>query len=333
MTTLVIPKIIFYLDDGEFWKICFADLYKCEDVKVITKVERFLISNHVMKKLCFLHNSTTLNSKFNLPLRSIWNCADNLVLAGNTGEKCFVFTDTSIREVTEAVLRKLKKSNNKLVIYFLNTIGRDSTTDYAVRLVKKGYFDAHFTIDANDAKKNKFNYCNCCYSKIDLNPVTNLFDLTFVGKNKGRITDIQNIARATQNVRSKYYVSEVKSSDMKIIDNVIYNQTLPYHAVLDLVNKSRAILEWVQDGQVGFSFRIYEAICYDKILITNNQFVKQCSFYNERSMIIIENSATDILSILENTENPKYGYSGEYSPIHLVKQIKNTLINNRCLGT
>lgn len=327
MITLAAPKIIFYLDNGEFWKICFADLYKCEDVKIITKTERFLISNPAMKKLCVLHNSTTLNSNFELPLRSVWNCVDNLVLAGNTGEKCFIFTDTSIREVSESVLKKLKRSNNKLVIYFLNTIGRDSTTNYAVRLVKKGYFDAHFTIDANDAKKHKFTYCNCCYSKVDMDPVANLFDLTFVGKNKGRIKDIQNIACTTLDVRSKYYISEVKPCDMKTINNVIYNQALPYHEVLDLVNKSHAILEWVQDGQLGFSFRIYEAICYDKILITNNQFVKQCQFYNEKSMIVIENSSADIVSLLGNAHPPKYGYSGEYSPIHLVEQIKNTILN------
>ena len=319
------PKIIFYLDNGEFWKICFADLYKCENVKIITKTERFLISNPAMKKLCVLHNSTTLNSNFELPLRSVWNYVDNLVLAGNTGKKCFIFTDTSIREVSESVLKKLKRTNNKLVIYFLNTIGRDSTTNYAVHLVKKGYFDAHFTIDANDANKYKFTYCNCCYSKADLNPVANSFDLTFVGKNKGRINDIQNIACATLNIRARYYVADVKLRDMKIIDNVIYNQMLPYHAVLDLVNKSRAILEWVQDGQIGFSFRIYEAICYDKILITNNQFVKSCPFYNEKSMIVVEDSSTDIVNILNNAQTPKYGYSGEYSPVHLVKQIRNAV--------
>lgn len=325
MTTLAVPEIIFYLEDGEFWNICFADLYKCKDVKIITKSERFLISNRAMKKLCALHNNTTLNSKVNLPLRSIWNCVDDLILEGDFGGRCFVFTDTSIREVSEEVLKKLKRRNNKLVIYFLNTIGCDSTTNYAVRLVKKSYFDAHFTIDANDANKYKFIYCNCCYSKADMNPVANSFDLTFVGKNKGRINDIQNIACATLNIRARYYVADVKPCDIKIIDNVIYNQMLPYHAVLDLVNKSRAILEWVQDGQIGFSFRIYEAICYNKILITNNQFVKSCPFYNEKSMIVVEDSSTDIVNILNSAQTPKYGYSGEYSPVRLVKQIKNAV--------
>lgn len=325
MTTLESSKIIFYLDDGEFWKICFADLYKCEDVKIITKSSRFALSN-TLKKLCILHNSTTINSKFNLPLKSIWNSVDNLILTGNAGKKCFVFTDTSIREVSEDVLKRLKRNNNKLVMYFLNTLGTDSATDYAMQMVEKRYFDVHFTIDSADAKKHGFIYCNCCYSKIEHRKTRNLFELTFVGKDKGRVNDLKNIARRTQKISSKYYIAEVKTSDMEKIDNVIYNQVLPYQAVLDLVNESRAILEWVQDGQVGFSFRIYEAICYDKILITNNQFVKKCPFYNEKSMIIIQDSSDDILSILSNEQNPKYGYCGEYSPIHFVERIKKELL-------
>ena len=59
---------------------------------------------------------------------------------------------------------------------------------------------------------------------------------------------------------------------------IIYNQLIDYNQILDELQKFDTVLEVVQPGQVGVTLRYYEAITYNKKLITNNEMVKKLPF-------------------------------------------------------
>ena len=50
---------------------------------------------------------------------------------------------------------------------------------------------------------------------------------------------------------------------------------------------SKAVLDIVQDGQVGLTIRTMETICYRKKLITNNTDVINYDFYNPDNIFVI----------------------------------------------
>lgn len=316
-------KIVFYIEDGNFWDICFNDLNKCEDVKIIKKSERFAINQKKIKKICDIHNSVTLNKKFSLPFRWVWNNVDQLEKLKNRNEPtCFVFTDTSIRNVTVHTLKSIQNAGHKIVVFFLNPLRNQNDVGYALTMKNKISFERVYTIDQSDADCYGFTYCNCCYSKIDLEEKQEFIDVLYVGKNKGRSDTILDLATKMQKFNCKFYITDVPKAKQRNIKNVIYGQGMPYLDVLNLVKKSRCILECVQEGQEGFTFRFYEAICYNKKLITNNLFVRKSSYFSEEFMYIIDDENDNIDEFISNKMMPAYCYTDEFSPSRFVEKIR-----------
>lgn len=318
-------KIIFFIEDGNFWNICFSDLNECKNVVLLEKNMRFEIDSPILREICKIHNSDKINGKVQLPLRQIWKKVDKLDKMADGGEKCFVFTDTSIRNVTVRTLESIKRKENKIAVFFLNPLSSLNDVSYALKLVKGNMIDYVYTIDQDDANKYGYKYCNCCYSKVELKKEKESIDVLYVGQNKGRLKTILTFARALENYNCKFYITGVRKKDQNPMKNVIYNKKLRYEEILKLVSKSKCILECVQDGQSGFTFRFYEAICYDKKLITNNPFVKQTDYYKDGFMLLTDHNCSDIYKFIENEKKTQYNYLNEFSPIHFIEELENDL--------
>ena len=54
---------------------------------------------------------------------------------------------------------------------------------------------------------------------------------------------------------------------------LIYNTPITYEENLAYIAKSKCILEILQKNAEGYSLRLWEAITYDKHLLTNNTYV------------------------------------------------------------
>lgn len=316
-------KIVFYIEDGDFWDICFDDLHKCTDVKIIRKSERFNLRNRIIKKLCGIHNSDTLNRYVSVPFRNIWKKADLLEQVANKKElECFVFTDTSIRNVTQQTLRDIQNAGNKLVLFFLNPTRNQQDTNCALAIAKKVNFDGIYTIDQEDAYKFGYTYCNCCYSRHEMKKEKESIDILYVGKDKNRLDTILNFATNTQEYNCRFYITGVPVDKQRKVKNVIYGNGIPYLEVLNLVNQSKCILECVQEGQKGLTFRFYEAICYNKKLITNNPFVEQLPCFDKDYMYVIGDEDVSLDEFINDKKMPQYNYLNEFSPTHFVEKIR-----------
>lgn len=86
---------------------------------------------------------------------------------------------------------------------------------------------------------------------------------------------------------------------------------------MDIVLQSKILVDIKRPSHDGLSFRFFEAIGYDKKIITNNQSVKHYDFYNPNNILITDFENLDGLTEFINT--PFIPYSTEYKEKYLFK--------------
>src|SRR5690606_3371074 len=64
---------------------------------------------------------------------------------------------------------------------------------------------------------------------------------------------------------------------------------IPYHDNLQKVKESTALLDLQASVHKGISFRVFEAIGYNKKVITTNDAVQKYDFYNPQNIMIWQN--------------------------------------------
>ena len=103
--------------------------------------------------------------------------------------------------------------------------------------------------------------------------VTN--DVFFVGRAKDRLAELHNAYKClnSKGFRCDFYITGVAKEDCAYPEDIHYNTHLTYSETLAHVMKSKGILEIVQKGANAFTFRLDEALIYDKNIITNNAII------------------------------------------------------------
>lgn len=174
-------------------------------------------------------------------------------------------------------------------------------------------FDRFFVFDNDDYRKYHQQYKN-------MFPITNFYidywkkgsvdkgnGVFFLGSYlEERIDDVigianffekQNIATNIQIVYNRSTVPDkLKNSNIKILPSA-----KKYAEMLEEIKRSKYLLEFQNtDIHNGLSFRVFEAICFKKKLITNNADVKNYDFYHPNNIFIWENHDYEkIISFLE----------------------------------
>lgn len=100
---------------------------------------------------------------------------------------------------------------------------------------------------------------------------------------------------------------------------------LSYEETLQEVQYANCILEIVQEGQYGISWRTVEAFTYNKKLLTNNEGIKNNPFYNSE-YIHVFNKVDDIdFDWVKEIIPVDYHYHNEYSPIEFIQKMQRDL--------
>lgn len=308
------------LEDSDFWRICFSDIISMENVVLITPKTRWVgLRSGITSVLCRIHHSWRLNSIIDIPCKSLWNKYD---YACNAEVERWIFTDTSVRGYDRSTLKKLKERGIKLYLLFLNPMISTHETGYALNLVKEGFFELIYTIDHDDAKQYGFIFTNSVYSKMNIEQDDSIsWKVSYIGAAKNRLSELHSLARLFEKMKSILYISGVKREDQLPLSNVVYNHSMDYASVLRVVTMSDCILEVVQKGQRGFTFRTYEAICYNKKLVTNNTEIKACDFYDPKYIKIYSEIDNTLIDFIKDNTMPNYHYDGRYSPKNLYNDI------------
>lgn len=225
-----------------------------------------------------------------------------------------------------AFLRK-RYPGTKLVYYITNTVKNISHgPDYF-----KKYFDIVLACNRGDAEEYGIPFFPCSGSYIHFEDNTEPeSDCLFVGQAKNRL-DYLRIVYDTlrrKGVKCEFYISGVKEKDLREGDGIHYNQLLNYDIVLRKVEKTKVILELLQDGMDTHTMRYPEAVNYGKKLITNNKSIVCEKNYLSGNIRVI-NSASDAAEIekefFDSELNESYPDKDSVSARNLLKVIEDNL--------
>ncbi|MDQ0359812.1 hypothetical protein [Breznakia pachnodae] len=207
--------------------------------------------------------------KFKLPGKFLFlgNWKRNI----NDMEKVIVF-DSGYSPV---ITNYIKKKNPKCIIhlYLFNTISNEKKY-----LLNDKNIDRFWSFDKNDVKKYGINYNSTTYSKnITLDHENIEYDIVFLGTTKQRKEQICDFQKSCDNLRLKTLFCVIESQ----------KDFIDYNTYLELVDKSKCILDITNSYQEGLTLRFMESLFFEKKIITNNKSIKGYDFYDKTNIFIL----------------------------------------------
>lgn len=320
-------KIIIYfiLPEGRWSELnrsMFADLYDDSRVNILESKFKPLKSKTLMF-LRKIHYSKKINKIINLPFKEKWKYTLDEISFDKDKRYILIFSD-SVYPITDGYIKILKNKYDVVcALFLLNT-----QTELNIKITNSylPYLDYIFTFDYSDAKK--FGYIECLYlyskTNFDINIVT-LKDMYFIGVDKGRLVKIKRINELAQKAKVDVMIRVQGVNETTIAnnheENIIYNQWISYDESLKEMLKCNCILELLKAGQTGATLRYYEAVCYNKKLLTNNKNVVNLPFYNPDYIHVFENPEDIDWNWVKEQIPVDYHYDGRFSPKKLIDRI------------
>ena len=109
--------------------------------------------------------------------------------------------------------------------------------------------------------------------------------LLYIGadKTQERVNILEKVKNLCLKEKIDFFFYLVKQSNENIKTSIPYRPLLKYSQVLQLINKSRAILDITKNNQSGLTLRPLEALFLDKKLVTNNKDIIYHKIYKLNS--------------------------------------------------
>lgn len=300
----------------------FSDLYGRDDV-IIHYVEPYPLC-WPLKILRLFHLSGRLfRMGITLPYRYIWFDYGRHIDLSEVSK--IICINGVLDKINYQFLQNCKDHGIEVNLFLLDSIGASSVIMQGNRKnIFRPIWNHVYSFEPCDVKEYGFEYLGFCYYSMDKTiqvPSHPKYDLYFSGNTKGgRYELIHKIYQFVADNRGKAkFEVQLQNKKEEKKEGVHYNyHWISYHEVLLGLAESRCILEIVQKNQTGPSLRYFEAVCYNKKLITNNPYIKDFPYYNPQWMKVIC-TANDIdMDWLVSDEEIDYHYNGDFSPTHLV---------------
>lgn len=290
-----------------------------------------------MYRLYRTHMSTTINAKFPLPFKQVWFSRFNKVSFKDEKPVCCVFCGTWARLAAELGLNDYLKKRFKYyksVSFFqdLMKIQKNYTRTAPIDVdLYKRTFDLMLSFDQGDSEKYGFIYHPLVYSKYkgDIKEMP-YSDVYFLGKAKDRLKEILEAYKVLRETGLKldFYITGVKPQDQQYADEIHYNESMEYAENLQHILHTKCLLDIMQKGGLGYTQRVVEVLCENKMLLTNNDCIESDEFFNPQYMSRFKNASDIDTSFLESIRTVKdidYGYRDNISPIELIHFIDERL--------
>ena len=154
-------------------------------------------------------------------------------------------------------------------------------------------------------------------------------DVYFCGRAKGRYDIICNVYKKCleMNLKCDFHVFSVPNFEMQLAGIHYDRDYMTYEKNLIHMSKAKCILEVMAPDASGFTPRLWEAIIYDKYLITNNTKVFTSSFFNEGKIISIDDFLGGIWNKEKICEQNQWNENikKQLSPLNLLLFIEKQL--------
>lgn len=325
-------NFIFYNDSlKELDKLFFLDIEDYMNVKIVNRDSLFKFK--IINSICKIHLSHRLNAKINLPFKEIWYKALFKNEFSNSDKLCFVFTAGWYYPKYIKYLKK-KYRSSKFVFYFSDTVESKLKVIPSMDInYLKQNFDLVLSYNQQDVDKYNLEYTSIYYSKmpkswIEVLPKYDEVDILFIGAARNRLPEIQRAYERFTNagLRCYFYIVSNLEENESGQGNIYYSKkAMPFKEYLGRTLTAKSILEILDTNTAGSTLRLWEAIMYDKKLITNYPYVQDNMFYNPLYMHYFS-SVDDIdLNFVIEENQVQYNYQNENSPLHFLDLIEEHL--------
>lgn len=228
-------------------------------------------------------------------------------------------------------LHYLKKTypNCKIVFFFrdLVSVRKKLSPD----IVHDSSIDIEMSFDEGEAEKYGMHFC-CEYSSvIDLSEHNNYpcCDVFFCGQAKDRYERLLQYYHylTSKGLKCDFYITEVPESQQVKLDGIHYNQYMSYKEMLYRSYNAKCLLDINQlEASGGYTSRFYEAIMYNRKLISDNPITCDSKFYNGIDIIYVTKPEDVTQKYIDNINSKvDYHYSGEFSPFRMIETVEKIL--------
>lgn len=293
-----------------------GDIEQRKDVIIYHK--KFVSNDKLINLLFNIHYSGKIQKYVELPFKGLWDklLFDNSLKSFTPDYIVFTiswYSDHLVRYFRE------KCKNSKLIFRFTDKISNGLGRNYAELIERiKVQFDGVLVYSQEDALQYGFTYHSVGYSVYNnILPKKQSYDVIFVGADKGRIEKIRqayNIFKSA-GLSCFFYVTQVKPEDRKDDGMVYADKPLPFCEYISYVRSSRCLFELVQEGSSGRTFRMMEAIMYNKLLVTNCTEIETSGYNNSKYVKLFKDVNEIDASFVANAPSSiDFHYRGDFSP-------------------
>ncbi len=183
----------------------------------------------------------------------------------------------------ESVLAFLRTRAEKVISYYY-----DSINNIPKKQKLLTYFDEVFSFEKADVEKFGIKFITNFIPVDQSCNGSNEKGVFHISSYDSRSKTLVDVARQLQHLEYPFNFV-VKSS--KPVDSKYFHVIREYvncKEVKKLMKGSDIILDIQKENQEGLSFRVFEALGFDKKLITTNKDVKNYDFYNPENILILD---------------------------------------------
>ena len=324
-------NFVFMATYGNLYKYIFKEMSELENVKVYWGRDDLLSSlSAIEQKVAKFHIHGKINKMIRLPKKKIWYYrAARKKIFTNNKPICFVWHSHFWTEIENGIVEYLKKvyPNSKHVFFFTDPW---NINEEKIKLLKKR-MDIISIFDPSIAEKYEISYFPNVYPKNKGDKNLQIeYDVFFIGTEKGRkeeLYELYNVCKANS-IKAAFYIGKYEKDGTEL-DGINYiEEKIAYADVVELVKKSKCVLELKVQPDNTCSLRVQEAVTMNKLLLTNNSNVSKMPLCNKSEYIIYYENPKEIdWSFLEKYKEVNFGYSDEFSAIKWFQKIEKVLEN------
>ncbi len=232
-------------------------------------------------------------------------------------------------------LSDLRKSGGVVVLFLYDPVSffSESIQQIIKNYCSAGIIDRVYSFDKMDCQSYGFTYWEqvCSPPPLSSSGVRITHDLYFAGRDKGRFEDIRStIQRVTAEglkcfVRLPNLTPEKSAALGDILGDGLHEEMLSYDRSIDEMLHSRAILDIVQESQSGVSWRVVEALYYNKKVVTNNKSILTNRYYDPRYIHYFEHPEDIDIEWIGRDVTVDFKYQDDYSPLEFLERVKRDM--------
>lgn len=318
------------------------DVFKSDRLKAFDYVYA-PINNVLLRLIKRVHFSSKINKIIKLPFKNIWKKYTDCIEWNTETEYYIILSISALSPMDPKYYMKLKKKYNIKYVLFMLEQWDSKNARNARKYYNSMDFDYVFTIYPQDEEKYGFIHTMNYYSKLFENKDVKIeYDTYHSSYVVGREELICGFIKKADENNTTYKMRLMDPDcnfcnkndaicNTKLIDleseitnknNIIMNKTLPYSEIVKETMKCNCIVEILRNGLDAATNRYYEAICYNKKLITNNKNVVNLPFYNPDYIQIFEKAEDIDWNWVKERIPVDYHYDGRFSPVHIIDEIE-----------